>query len=134
MNNPGVNWFIGVNAAMVRKDISDIGLPVGFPESLIDGFVRWASNQRFNYEADITDEANEYLKNTYAKNLDWINKKNKGKLYARLVCRDGGFCDECQATSDLTIDHIQPRSKGGTDDLKNLRILCRQCNSSKGNR
>ena len=33
---------------------------------------------------------------------------------------------------DMTIDHIHPRSRGGTDDLENLQLLCQPCNSSKG--
>lgn len=32
----------------------------------------------------------------------------------------------------LTIDHIVPRSGGGTDDAGNLVTCCRECNSSKG--
>ena len=34
----------------------------------------------------------------------------------------------------LTIDHIRPRSRGGTDDPSNLQVLCRKCNSSKKDR
>ena len=34
----------------------------------------------------------------------------------------------------LSIDHIKPVSRGGTDEEVNLQILCRSCNSSKGNR
>ena len=33
-----------------------------------------------------------------------------------------------------TRDHIFPRSLGGSDDLDNLRLLCRPCNSKKGAR
>lgn len=30
-----------------------------------------------------------------------------------------------------TVDHIIPRSRGGTDDPSNLVICCHDCNSSK---
>ena len=33
---------------------------------------------------------------------------------------------------NLTIDHIYPKSKGGTDHVENLWLLCGACNSSKG--
>lgn len=48
--------------------------------------------------------------------------------------RDGRSCISCGSTDDLTIDHVQPWSLGGTDDEDNLQVLCRHCNSSKGNR
>lgn len=51
-----------------------------------------------------------------------------------LIERDGYQCSECGDTEDLTIDHIIPISKGGSDDLDNLRLLCRGHNSSKGDR
>ena len=35
---------------------------------------------------------------------------------------------------DLTIDHVVPRSRGGTDHLENLQLLCAACNSIKGDR
>ena len=37
----------------------------------------------------------------------------------------------CNETRDLTIDHVVPLSRGGTDDLANLQFLCRGHNSSK---
>ncbi len=32
----------------------------------------------------------------------------------------------------MTIDPIVPQSKGGTDHLENLQLLCNPCNSMKG--
>ena len=36
--------------------------------------------------------------------------------------------------SDFTIDHIDPYSKGGRTRLKNAALMCRACNSAKGNK
>lgn len=40
------------------------------------------------------------------------------------------FCGvhEDNAGATLTIDHFQPRSKGGSDDLDNLVYACPSCN------
>lgn len=51
---------------------------------------------------------------------------------ARIMSRDGNQCQKCGATADLTIDHIQHWSRGGTNADANLRVLCRSCNSKRG--
>jgi hypothetical protein len=43
-------------------------------------------------------------------------------------------CVSCGSTDDLTIDHIVPLTRGGTNDLINLQVLCRPCNSRKSNK
>lgn len=53
---------------------------------------------------------------------------------AQVMTRDGFACVECGSERFLSIDHIWPYSKGGTDAPENLRVLCRSCNSSKGDR
>lgn len=35
---------------------------------------------------------------------------------------------------DFTLDHINPHSKGGQSRLENSALMCRKCNSAKGNR
>jgi len=40
----------------------------------------------------------------------------------------------CGSVESLNIDHIKPLSLGGKSEIENLQILCRFCNSSKGNR
>jgi 5-methylcytosine-specific restriction endonuclease McrA len=36
--------------------------------------------------------------------------------------------------SNFTIDHVDPHSKGGRSDLDNAALMCKKCNSAKGNR
>lgn len=48
--------------------------------------------------------------------------------------RDKGRCVRCGANRPLTIDHIIPVSKGGTDDVDNLQTMCRPCNQEKADR
>ena len=48
--------------------------------------------------------------------------------------RDGHACVYCGASERLTIDHVFPKSRGGTDAWENLVAACTRCNNAKGNR
>jgi hypothetical protein len=60
-------------------------------------------------------------------NRSCVSKKIKDLVFSR----DGRVCRTCGKTKDLTIDHIKPVILGGLDDLENLTVLCRSCNSKK---
>ncbi|WP_414039402.1 RNA-guided endonuclease IscB [Acidithiobacillus sp. M4-SHS-6] len=46
----------------------------------------------------------------------------------------GRKCAYCDAEhTPLTIDHIHPKSKGGSDRVSNLALACHTCNQRKGN-
>ena len=67
------------------------------------------------------------------------NMSNAVSQYARkdLYETQQRRCNGCGNTyqeKDLTVDHIVPVSKGGTNDIANLQLLCHNCNSIKGNR
>jgi len=49
--------------------------------------------------------------------------------------RDEYCCQYCgKKETDLTIDHIIPKSRGGVDSWENLVAACKKCNNKKGNR
>ena len=52
-----------------------------------------------------------------------------------LMYRDHYSCQYCgYKGSDLTIDHVIPRSRGGQDTWDNVVACCQRCNVKKGNR
>lgn len=48
--------------------------------------------------------------------------------------RDNYKCSYCKAEKNLTIDHIIPTSRGGSDSWENMCACCNRCNVFKGNR
>lgn len=63
-----------------------------------------------------------------------ISNYYKSKFRHIIFVRDNYRCVECGATNkdtQLHIDHIIPRSKGGSNDLSNLQTLCKECNLAK---
>ena len=55
----------------------------------------------------------------------------------RLYGEQEGVCPGCETHFPfrvMDVDHILPRSKGGTDHPDNLQLLCSGCNRSKGGR
>lgn len=52
-----------------------------------------------------------------------------------IFTRDGYRCAYCGASNaPLTIDHIVPRVRGGTNEWENLVCCCTHCNNLKGDR
>lgn len=57
-------------------------------------------------------------------------KVNRNRIYRR----DGNECGYCGSKKELTIDHIVPRSKGGSNSWSNLITCCHKCNLYKADR
>ena len=60
---------------------------------------------------------------------------NSPENISRMYGEQSGNCNGCRKHFEkvnLTIDHIVAKSKGGTDHIGNLQLLCGHCNSTKG--
>lgn len=106
------------------------------------------------------DERNAYLRRWHAENLEQskaikakYRRQNpeQGRLDAqrrrcrlkgvdgsftvsdieRITERQGGRCACCRKKRKLTIDHITPLAKGGSNWPRNIQMLCKSCNSRK---
>ena len=77
----------------------------------------------------------------------YVGAEWRQRLFHALVERDGDRCQICNRKVNLnlksgtrgsrrgpSVDHIIPRSQGGSDDLVNLRLTHWGCNQKRGNR
>lgn len=92
----------------VLRDDDDVTSASGIYEYLIDGQEKHLNLRRFR------------LKDARA-----AYERQKGKCNS---------CGEEFAFEDMQADHITPWSKGGHTTSDNCQMLCRKCNSRKGNR
>jgi len=65
-------------------------------------------------------------------------KRNSTRETKRHLLRQSTKCSLCgdhiTDMKDASVDHIIPKSRGGSDALDNLQIAHRSCNEQKGNR
>ena len=67
-----------------------------------------------------------------------FTQDDKARLLSEKTPDENGFyeCEDCHQhfrADELTVDHIKPWSLGGRTELSNAQLLCRACNSRKGN-
>jgi 5-methylcytosine-specific restriction endonuclease McrA len=76
----------------------------------------------------------------------WATGRKLHKLREAILARDGYVCRWCGCKTfrvppntrrlhqfHATIDHVVPRSRGGTNDVDNLVMSCFGCNQRRGN-
>lgn len=63
-----------------------------------------------------------------------FNSRNIRVNRTRIYKRDNHQCVYCDSKKQLTLDHVIPKSRGGTNDWTNLVTCCFKCNLKKGNR
>ncbi len=114
--------------------------------------------QYANYDFDSWREISEMRANFKAPHDDWIRSVNFEIQVPRVIrllsydrlpkqairfnrrnifARDGNRCQYCGRkfpTSELSLDHVKPRSRGGDTSWENIVCSCVKCNVKKGGR
>jgi len=66
-----------------------------------------------------------------------IPQQTRALSRKNILLRDRNTCQFCRRmlpASELTLDHVVPRSRGGRSSWENLVACCYQCNNRKGDR
>lgn len=110
--------------------------------TLIDREKLYVSDGRLRNRRADDEIANALSKAVATAELN-ATKGRKSRLYEEgwgssrifVINRDNGVCQYCGQTPDRPdIDHVIPRSRGGSDNPSNLVTACPSCNRSKGAR
>ncbi|MEM8738818.1 MAG: HNH endonuclease [Planctomycetota bacterium] len=112
-------------------------------------FDDWAelSRARANFEVHADDASYEYIhtvrmplavpKIIRLLGYDRLPRQDVKLNRRNIFARDHNRCQYCGrsfATSELSLDHVTPRSQGGGTSWENLVCCCVGCNSKKGGR
>lgn len=149
-------YFIRYTDTGATKKISDINLAYQFPNvnAAISGmkqakgktqgyYVYDTHTQRILWKWLTKEERLEARRNNMAKSM--VKRDDNGKIVRKIYSPDTrkliynnahGKCELCGRNillEDMTIDHVNPLSMGGEDDVENLACTCYPCNLFKGN-
>ena len=89
---------------------------------------RWIQSARDEFPVPQVIRLTEYA--TYRKMEPRITRRN-------IFLRDKSMCQYCgkkDKTSELSLDHVTPKSRGGKLEWTNIVCACVKCNVRKGNR
>jgi 5-methylcytosine-specific restriction endonuclease McrA len=110
-------------------------------------FERWCENSQLKKAIEVSDDTEDWIcavnfqiqvpriirllsYDRIPRNTVKFNRRN-------IFLRDENCCQYCQKQfprQQLSLDHIQPRSRGGVDSWENIVCACRKCNVRKGGR
>ena len=149
-------YFIRYTDTGATKKISDINLAYQFPSiyEAINGMRKAKGKTKGFYVYDtltqrilwrwMTEEEKEQAKKDKVA-LSMVKRDKHGRIIRKIYSEDTrkliylnahGRCELCGRKillEDMTIDHVNPLSMGGEDDVENLACTCFPCNLFKGN-
>ena len=130
--------FNSIRLLQQGKPCRDISLIM---TNMLSKYKIWCNEGGYHsefYEQVSSDEAFENIEEKDLPKLDSYTFTRAG-LWWDVLARDKWTCCSCGRSTrlhgiTLHVDHILPRSKGGTDHIDNLQALCSKCNIGKSNR
>ncbi len=66
-------------------------------------------------------------------NMSPTSKRSKTRQLLQQYGNRCCWCGKQMTKSERTIEHLVPKSLGGTNAISNLRLACFTCNNSRGN-
>lgn len=149
-------YYIRYTDTGATKKISDISFAYRFPnvneaiksmkqaKGKTQGYYVYdTQTQRIVWKWLTKEERLEVRKRNLARLM--VKRDDNGEIIRKIYSYDtrkmiynnaNGRCELCGRNilfEDMTIDHIDPLSMGGADDVKNLACTCYPCNLFKGN-
>jgi 5-methylcytosine-specific restriction endonuclease McrA len=110
-------------------------------ENLIDNNLQWISNQGIDFHEDqpflTSKDKIWFLPTTAVIKASFYSKRKRlpRTLSLQKLCTIFDYtCQICYDQfdkKDMTVEHIFPRSKGGTKEIENITLTCTACNQRK---
>ena len=111
-------------------------------------FTSWVDVSAFKAECELPDEERYESIKTFSLEIripkiirlvvyDKLPKATVKFNRKNIFARDKNRCQYCGKkvpTSELSLDHVIPRTQGGTSNWKNIVCACTNCNKHKGGR
>lgn len=105
---------------------------------MVSGKAEPVGKKYFNLKEIVKTVNSEYIVPKVLRLMHMINKIHKNKVQfskRSVLLRDNFKCAYCGINSKkLTIDHVIPRSRGGSHTYENTVACCLSCNMKKGDK
>lgn len=133
--------LLGIRFGLAMKYIGDVAIWKEHKKEINSRIYRYLKSD----DAKLTDKATEIediilavVGGISVDDKRLFSQDDKLELLRQQESQDGRYrCAACGRFFDpdeLTVDHVEPWSRGGRTVLSNAQLLCRACNSRKGNK
>lgn len=133
--------LLNIRFSLAMRYINDVAIWKEHKREINSHIYRYLKSD----DAKLTDKAKEIediilavVQGIHVDEKRLFSRDDKLELLRHQESEDGKFkcagCGRWFIEDELTVDHIEPWSKGGRTVLSNAQLLCRTCNSQKGNR